>query len=241
MSKRAGWVKYCLGCLAIAVLVGAIAGYMAYRWAANKIGQSFSMDPTKVTAKAAEMVPGAVAPPGYDGMMWMDLGGEVSMAMFGPKGKGAGNTMLMLMVVNSQGKSHAQIEQEAAKAFQKGSQENGETEVLSSRPVELTIGNATTGGIERDVRRKGVEELQYTALASKPGDDKHIVVVCCQGAKKGFDKAAVDEFLSKLQVTPISIEPGTATPEDSPEATETPEDSAEATETPESTETPEDS
>ena len=104
MSKRAGWVKYCLGCLGIAVLVGAIAGYMAYRWAANKIGQSFSMDPTKVTAKAA-----------------------------------------------------------------------------------------------------------------------------------------VDEFLSKLQVTPISIEPGTATPEDSPEATETPEDSAEATETPESTETPEDS
>lgn len=232
MSRRAGWVKYCLGCIGVAVLISVVAGYFAYRWAANKIGQSFSMDPPKVAAEAAKMVPGAVAPPGYEGLMWMDLGGEVSMAMFGPKAKGAGeNTMLMAMVVNSQGKSHEQIVREAAKAFQKGGNEQGETEVLASRPVQLTVGKVTTGGLEKDVRRKGVEELQYTALASKPGDEKRIVVLCCQGPKKGFDKTAMEEFLSKLQVTPISIDPGAATPaeaEESPEAAETPE----ATETP---------
>lgn len=237
MSRRAGWVKYCLGCIGVACLVSVIAGYFGYRWVASKVGQSFSMDPAKVATRAAEIVPGAAAPPGYEGKMLMDLGGEVTMAIFGPKGKGVGeNTMLMVLVVNSKGKSHAQIEREATEAFQKGSKEHGETEVLSTSPVELQIGSTKAGAFERDVRRKGVEELQYTALASKPGDDQHLVVVCCQGPKKGFDRAAMEEFLSKLQVTPINLQVPSGTPaaEESPDNAETPE----AEESPEATETP---
>lgn len=198
-KPQSSLLKNCLivGCLM--ALVGAI-GFGAFTWwIANKVGQAFTDDPTKVQELAGRILPGAKAPQGYSGVGGDLFGfsGVVFSATQGEAQPGQAD-FIIVRLPKTDDVSIEEIRQQMESGMKEGGS-NSDQKVLSQETIKLNVGGKPVQAGKLVVEENGKKEDQVVAIFLDK--ENHMIIVIAEGPSEGFEKAPVQSFFDGLDVS----------------------------------------
>jgi hypothetical protein len=212
--RASNWWKWLLGCGCALALLSAVAVVGAGWWAARKVGQSLVLGPQKVEALAAEILPGAVPPPGHQGLFGMRLAG-IDMAFLAPVGfrqqqLAPGQLMIMMMAFPPGAQvSQEEAERQLREALAQQGQGKGGGKVVSQETVTLTIGGRPVPAVKTVLQDdQGGRSLCFTALVHNPA--QRLVCLLIQGPEASFNRQAMQAFLAPLRLQAAAGSPAPA-------------------------------
>ena len=239
VENKRPWWHYVLGCGCIAVLIAMALFAGGSYWAYKQVTNSFFMDPVKVDALAAQILPGAKPVAGHDGIMGMDAFG-VRMAIIGPtsKDKDIKKDELMIIVL---GLADKIVTRDEARKQMEGSMNGGsqgdstpapgqtpgqprqQEKVLQSETVSISVGGKPFDGEKQLVEdEKKAQSIRYL-VGFKKGTGTLFCMV--QGPADGFNEPLMKQFLEPIDtafLTPLEEGKKASAPAKTDEATPSP-------------------
>lgn len=191
------WVLL-IGCGVLILGMGACAGLMALGWGFVK--NTVILDPAKVNAMAAEILPGSAAPPGFQPQMGMDVAG-FRMAMFGPK-DGPDDSTIGVMLFPMKPEEFGW--QQAVEHMEKQSGSDRTEKVISTTATTLPLGGQDAPGIEQVVEEGGVRKIRRIAMLATPTKDK-VVMLLLEGPEGGARDEAFAAFGNGVRLDGYTI------------------------------------
>jgi hypothetical protein len=204
-KKGGGFLKFCLICGCIMLLLAGLAG----GFAVYAVSQMFSMDPATITARTQDIVPCTI-PAGYQGAMAMKIPFTgVSMVMIGPPGmlqnqQGAppGSTGLMIMLMTIPPGQNAQQLQNQMQTQMQAQGRNGpstqmQVESTSNRTFKIR-GEDVVFTEQLGAAQGGARMRQLSAIIPRTPGSADSVMIMFMGPEQGFDTSAVEAFLASI-------------------------------------------
>ncbi len=201
-QRGSSWWKWCLGgCLLMFIMCGGGFGFVFY-----KLKQGMSTDRVKVEAVAQTMVKCEI-PPGYKGILSMDLFGVMQMAQIGPESMTLDKAdpqaakpqdmPLLISLLTFSSDLDAQTRQQLQQSQGNQSQQQQLT-VESSQEIELEVGGEDRIFQEVIGKQKDGTRIKQVS-GTLPGVDGQVVIVSFMGSAETFDDDAMEAFLKSVQ------------------------------------------
>lgn len=219
----------------MAVLASIAVGVGLY-FVAQKVGQAITMDPARVQTLAEQLLPGAKAPDGYQGLMGLDIPG-LQAAVISPKHEGdAAPGECNIIIARVPQSKDINVEKLRSELSEKMTGQSGNEKVLTQERMRLQVGGKPVEAVRTVEDDKG--QKSDSIIAAFLDDQEHLVIVIANGPSQDFEKAPTQAFFDGIDMSKLkSIDPSEVEASPSPDVSGSDDESPDA---PEEPETPED-